>query len=225
MITEELIKTVAIGFKYLLEDIVFVGGAFVNLYSSDKSAGEIRPTDDIDCVIKVTHLSEYNKIEGKLRNLGFKNDLSKGAPICRYLFKGIKVDVMPTTGKLLGFNSRWYSDGFNNSVIHLFSDGLQIKILSPEYFLASKLEALWDRGLNDLRLSKDFEDIIFIIDSRPEIINEIKNSESALYDYITDKFRQLISNPDFEEGVSAVFPSRNRIGYIKSIFNRIINAD
>ena len=48
MITYELIKIVATGLKKLIDDVVFVGGAFVNLYSTDNSAIYVRPTDDID---------------------------------------------------------------------------------------------------------------------------------------------------------------------------------
>ncbi|MEI7484377.1 MAG: hypothetical protein WCK13_06665 [Ignavibacteriota bacterium] len=98
MITEIYIKEIADSLKHLLKEVVFVGGAVVNLYSTDEAATEIRQTDDIDCVVKTVLRSDYNKFENEIRKLGFKNDLSENAPICRYTYKGIKVDFMPTEG-------------------------------------------------------------------------------------------------------------------------------
>jgi hypothetical protein len=42
MINNELIKLVALGLKDLIDDIVFVGGAFVNLYSTDIASRKLR---------------------------------------------------------------------------------------------------------------------------------------------------------------------------------------
>jgi predicted nucleotidyltransferase len=221
MINNELIKMVALGLKDLIDDIVFVGGAFVNLYSTDIASRKLRYTDDIDCVIESIHLSDFNKFEERIRKSGFKNDISEGAPICRYVYKGIKVDFLPTEGDILGFRNRWYPDGFKNAIPYKLQEEIKIKIFNSVYFLASKLDAFWDRGRADFRLSTDFEDIVFLLDSRDELINEIKDSELSVKKYILDKFRYLLEHSDLDEGIIAVVERDTGMERINLIKNKI----
>ena len=59
---------------------------------------------------------EYHALEEKLRALGFQNPLDDEKPIlCRWKFRGIKVDVMPTDAAVLGFSNRWYGTGIANA--------------------------------------------------------------------------------------------------------------
>jgi hypothetical protein len=88
------IKVVNNALEEISKEVVFVGGATVSLYA-DRITGEIRPTDDVDVLIEVAHYSAYAKIEEKLRNKGFVNDIESGI-ICRYVISGIIVDIMPT---------------------------------------------------------------------------------------------------------------------------------
>lgn len=60
---EEFLKEVAKSLKHLKKDVVFTGGAVVNLYSTDKAATDTRPTDDVDCVVKAVRRSDYNIFE------------------------------------------------------------------------------------------------------------------------------------------------------------------
>lgn len=225
MITEMYIEIIAKSLKHLLKDVVFVGGAVVNLYSTDEGAAEIRQTDDIDCVVETVRRSDYNKFENEIRKLGFKNDISEKAPICRYVFDGIKVDFMPTEGKILGFKNKWYKDGYSKSVTYKFKDTIEIKIFSPVYFLASKLDAFWDRGRKDMRFSTDFEDIVFLLNSRKELLNELKNSDAEVLTFIKDKFKYFISHTYIDEGIISVLPygsGNNRAEFIKNIMRVVI---
>lgn len=220
MITSDFIKVVAKSLEHLIKDVVFTGGAVVNLYSTDTAATDIRPTDDIDCVVKAVRRSDYNNFEEQLRKLGFVNDLSGKAPICRYICKGIKVDFIPTEEKILGFKNKWYAEGFDHAVDFEFEDGFIIKIFPPEYFLASKIDAFWDRGRKDMRLSTDFEDVVFMFNSRKELLSEIKNSSTNVLKYIIEKMNYFISHQDIEEGIIAVLPygsGDERMRYIKNL--------
>ncbi len=49
----------------------------------------------------------YTDVEAHLRKLGFKHDTSEHAPICRWRFGGIIVDVMPPNQTVLGSRSMW----------------------------------------------------------------------------------------------------------------------
>lgn len=57
------IKVVHKALEELGNQVVFIGGATVSLYT-DRQAEEVRPTDDIDVLIELT---TYAAIEDKLR--------------------------------------------------------------------------------------------------------------------------------------------------------------
>jgi len=141
----------------LKEDVVFVGGATVSLYT-DRRTEDVRPTDDIDVVIELWAHKDYALIEERLRSLGFVND-QESEVICRYTIQGITVDIMPTYKEALGFSNRWYPAGFSSAVSYDLGDG-NIRIFQSPYFIASKLEAFKSRGANDGRTSTDFEEWI-----------------------------------------------------------------
>src|SRR5665811_2121614 len=67
----------------LLAEVVFVGGATVELWITDQAASEFRPTDDIDVIVEITTLKEYHRFEGRVREAGFENDQQSGV-ICRF---------------------------------------------------------------------------------------------------------------------------------------------
>jgi predicted nucleotidyltransferase len=107
-----MIKTIVEGLGNLLSDVVFVGGAVTELYSSNiEASDDVRMTEDVDVVVQIESLHSFHELEEKLRLLGFKNDFSQGAPICRWIYKDVKLDVMPNESSVLGFSNRWYTPG------------------------------------------------------------------------------------------------------------------
>ncbi len=142
-----MLQIVADGLEELKEEIVFVGGAIAELYADDPAASDIRPTQDVDCVIELNTRMEFTELEEKLRTKKFTHDISKGDPICRWIFRGIKIDVMPTNEDILGFKNRWYSGGIENKITKSLPNGMEIYVFPPEFFLASKFEAHRDRGV------------------------------------------------------------------------------
>lgn len=87
----------------LNQQVIYVGGATVSLYA-DRPSGESRPTEDVDILIELLNYSGYADFEEALRKKGFHNDTESGI-ICRYKVQGIVVDVMPTSGEVLGFTN------------------------------------------------------------------------------------------------------------------------
>lgn len=202
------IKVVAAILQELNEKVVFVGGATVALYAPREIAFEARPTDDVDVVIELASYTNYSELDKKLRFVGFKNDIESGI-ICRYQIQGIIVDIMPTDSSVLGFSNRWYANGFENAINFQIDSDTMIKIFSPEYFIASKLEAFKNRGGEDYRTSTDFEDIIYVLDNFPKIeqhLMEIK--DDTLNAYFREEFANLLANRNIEEGIYAHLPTR-----------------
>jgi hypothetical protein len=61
----------------------------------------------VDVIVEVGSHAAYATLGERLRKLGFKEDTSEDAPVCRWLIEGVKVDVMPTSAAVLGFGNRW----------------------------------------------------------------------------------------------------------------------
>ena len=167
------IKAVANALEDLNQKVVFVGGATISLYP-DRPVFEVRPTDDVDVIIEILNYTDRTELETKLRSMGFSHDVTSGV-ICRYKIQGIIVDIIPTNDPSIGFTNMWYPEGFSKSVNYEIDEQSIVKILSPPYFIATKLEAHKDRGRNDGRTSKDFEDIIYIMENRGTIWEEMNN--------------------------------------------------
>jgi predicted nucleotidyltransferase len=189
------------GLGPLQNQVVFVGGATISLYL-EKVGPDIRPTDDVDVVIEICNLGEYAALERQLRSMGFKNDKTSGV-ICRYIFGTTTVDVLPTEGKVLGFSNRWYPEGFLNAIDYTIDEQHTIKIFSPPYFLASKLDAFNDRGKKDGRTSTDFEDIIFLLEHRRTIWEECEKAPAGVRDWLREEFGNLSRNIFLTEWIDA----------------------
>lgn len=183
-------------------NFAFVGGATVSLYAQ-RETDDVRPTDDVDVVVEIaTYGAAFTKLTERLLELGFNPDKESGV-ICRYLYNGLVIDVMPVSDAVFGFNNRWYKAGLQKAVEYKIDDQSTVKIFSAPYFLASKLEAFNNRGGNDGRTSSDFEDIVFIMDNRPSLWNETANADKEVRHYIINEFRKLDANPHFKEWVYA----------------------
>lgn len=60
-----------------------------------------------------------------------------------------------------------------------------------------KLEAFKGRGNNDYLASHDLEDIITLVDARPEIAYECCHCDRALRTYLSKELMALVSNQNF----------------------------
>ncbi len=224
----DMLQIVAYGLEEIKDDLVFVGGAVAELYASDPASSDIRPTTDIDCLIELSSRKEYLKLEEKLRVKGFANDTSMGAPICRWIYKNIKVDVMPTDEKILGFSNRWYLEGIENRIGKALPDGVEFCIFPPQYYLGAKFEAHKSRGGNDLRQSHDFEDLVYILDNCPDLMNDISKSNDGIREYLKNECQNLLNNVAVKEGIESALPygsGDERVEIIEDLIHDIANIE
>lgn len=202
----ERIKAVSNALGNLKDLVVFVGGATVSLYA-DRMAEEVRETMDIDIVVQIFTRLEFEKLENELRQLGFESDTSASF-VGRYKFKSLLVDVMPISEDILGFSNKWYKEGFDSAIDYTIDEHHSVKIFSPPYFLATKIEAFKSRGKNhqgeyDGRTSDDFEDIVFVLENRLAIWEEIKASSTSVKNYLKREFAWLLAMPYIDEWLDA----------------------
>lgn len=193
----------------LLPHVTFVGGCTTVLLVDEAAHYGIRKTDDVDVIIDVTTLVEYQRFSKKLRKIGFREDTE--GPICRWLLNTdngqVKLDVMPSDEEILGFSNRWYNEAIKEAFEFQLASGILIRVVRPDYFLATKFEAFNGRGKGDY-FSHDLEDIIFVMENRDRFILELANSPVVLKAYfarqassiLCDDFLNvlpgLLSNPD-----------------------------
>lgn len=190
----------------LREKVVFIGGCTVGLFITDKAMPEVRVTQDVDVIVEVASRAEYYKLEEQLQHKGFKQDMTEGAPLCRWLIDGIKVDLMPTLENILGFSNRWYLPAIKSAGDVELEKGMTIHLALPVYFLATKIEAFKGRGNSDFMASHDLEDIITVLDGRPEIISEIKISAEDLKVFLADTFRIFLMKDEFRDALPGHLP-------------------
>lgn len=199
----ELLELASAALGELCEEVVFVGGATVALWITDPAAPETRVTDDVDVIIEVATRRDFYAFEQKLREKGFVEDTESGV-ICRWKHREtfLILDAMPANPTILGFSSRWYTASLAQAVERTLPSGSSIRAVPPPHFLATKVEAFKDRGKEDFLGSRDFGDIIVLIDGRAEVEAEVAAAASDLRKYLSEEFAAMMADPRFDGGVS-----------------------
>ena len=214
----------------IANEIMFVGGAVVPWLFTEESSG-YRVTRDADCVIDIEGLADYYKFIDKLKATGFtENQLlndngEDNIPICRWYKGDCIIDIMPTT-PVLGFTNRWYAPAFQNKQ-RCYISGKQINLISPVYFIATKIEAFNGRGNNDFMASHDIEDIISLFEKRAELVSEIQSSEREVKSFIVTIFKEWAARPRFfNDIIGHCDPdNNNQIIVINRIKEIIVNSN
>ncbi len=185
----------------LLGDLVFAGGCATGLLISDAASGGLRVTKDVDTITEVASYSEYvTGLSERLRALGFTEDHSEGAPTCRWRHQDLILDVMPTDERVLGSTNSWFAPAIA-SAVDVEIAGLRARVITSAYFLATKLEAFQGRGNDDYRGSHDLEDVIAVVDGRPEIVNEVRAAHANVRGYIASEIRRLLDTRQFLDAI------------------------
>ena len=168
---------------------MFVGGAVISLYTDDPAADEIRPTKDIDFTINIVNVGEFLKTIEELGKLGFHPD-PYGTSICSYTYKKYPVDIIPAEDNAFGSTNRWYKIGFED----LWKVKAKIrKFTSYQHlvFLAKSLKHSIVGG-KDYRTNHDIEDIIYIVDNRISIVDEIAKCDERILEFIKSELQKSL---------------------------------
>jgi len=193
----ELLTRVAEALGELRQQMAFVGGCATGLLLTDAAAAPVRVTHDVDAIVAIVSLREYHRLGAALRSKGFSQTLAGGEPPYRWTFTGMKLDVMPTDPAILGFSNRWYEPALTTAVVTNISESVTIRLVRPDYFIATKLDAFLDRGQGDYLLSHDLEDVLSVVDGRPELVGEIAQAEPALRAYVASVIARLLDDEGF----------------------------
>ena len=168
---------------------------------ADPAAGGIRPTKDVDTIVDVTSYAKYTALSERLRALGLAEDTTPRAPLCRWRHGPLIVDVMPTDAAVLGFSNRWYPAAIEKAQV-LRIGGHDVRVVTPALLIATKREAFHGRGGDDVVASHDLEDIIAVVDGRPEIVGDVAAASDDVRAYIGGEIRAVLDNRDFTEALA-----------------------
>lgn len=226
---KERIIHVAKRLEELRKKLVFIGGGIIGLILDQDYLLQPRPSYDLDAIVEIYGMLDFEEINDQLRKLGFKHNV-RDQIICRWEIDGIQVDIMPTDPKILGFSNKWYKEAARTASNYFLEKELEILLISAPYLLATKIEAFESRGRKDFFGSHDFEDLITIIDGRKNIVKEISQSSKDLQKYFIEKFSSYLKDGDFIQALpghlnpyGTVAPIRE--AYIIETIQRILQLD
>jgi predicted nucleotidyltransferase len=214
----ELLSGMAIAMGPLCEQVVFVGGCATGLLVTQPLLADSRVTEDVDAIVEVASLAGYHALADRLMAQGFKQTILDNTPPFRWFWQRMQLDLVPLDEKVLGFANRWYRPGFDAAQTATLPTGLRVRHLSAPYFVATKLEAFQDRGRNDVYLSHDLEDIITVIDGRPELLAELPKAPPDVRGFIAGQFTALLQVPDFSNALPGIVSHSSRAGLVLQRF-------
>lgn len=164
-------------------------------------------------------------MQERLAELKFYPD-PEGHSICSYKYYKIAIDIMTAEDSSIGVSNIWYKPGFKYIQQIELPEGVSINILPSPYFLATKLEAFKDKGVNDFYSSHDYEDIIYLLDNRISIVEEILASDVDVRTDIKQEINIIKNHPQANEILAMhIHPlvREERVGMLMEKIEKITN--
>lgn len=205
----------------LCDRLVFVGGCATALLVTDPAAPPVRTTQDVDAVVAISSLPDYHRMGNDLVKRGFTQSLVRGDPPYRFRSGALTLDLMPVDASILGFSSRWYAQALHSAVPMELPGGPSIRVVTPACFLATKLEAFEDRGGGDYLTSHDLEDVLSVVDGRPELAAEMVDADPALRRYVADVIRRLLADEGFVNALPGLVLEGSPAGRARLVVERL----
>lgn len=169
----------------LRAEVAFLGGATIELLLTDPAADEVRATQDVDVITAGRSRATFLvNLAERLRARGFREG---GAGAYRWKIGELVVDVMPVEPEILGFSNRWYPDALAKAQPHELPSGIEVRLVTAPYVLATKIEAFLGRGGGDYLMSHDVGDVIALVDGREELGLEVAAEPPALRAYLSEQ--------------------------------------
>ena len=129
--------------------------------------------------------------------------------ICRMVLQGatrsggnLPVDFMPLDSAVLGFSNVWYRNAYATAPRFDTEHG-PIRVIDAPHFVATKLESFNSRG-NGEYYHHDLEDVVVVVDGRPELTEELRAASADLREFIATEVSSLLASPGFEDSPSPI---------------------
>ena len=90
-------------------------------------------------------------------------------------------------------SNQWFNKGFDQAMTFKLED-VEIKLLPLPYFLATKFDAFFDRGIEDVYASKDLEDLVYLFNHTSSIVEQITVAPEDVRLYLCNAVHSLITD-------------------------------
>ncbi len=212
----------------LADDVTLVGGCLTPLLVSDPAAPTPRATVDVDLIVEVATNSAYHQLGREMCARGFRQGVGEDDPICRFRKADLIVDLLPTDPRVLGFGNRWYALAAETAVKITLPSGRTLRHATAPCFLATKIEAFRGRGRSDYLASRDFEDIVSIVDGRAEMEAEFAAAPAELQHWVKAELRTMIVERGFLDSIFGMVPGQSdvagRVELLRARFMALASA-
>jgi hypothetical protein len=220
-----VVKKVATALGELNDEVAYVGGATVSIYADDPIAEDVRPTKDVDIMLRIATFAELAALQDKLASKSIYPDPEANVN-CRFKYEDVLIDVMSTKEVGWAPSDPWFEPGFKSLMNYELDEEITIRVFTAPYFLATKFSAFQDRA-NDPRTSTDFEDIVYVLDSRVNIADEIRNAPNDVQNYLKDQLK-IFLRTDMGESISchlSPFQADVRLGLLREKVRSILDIN
>jgi len=184
--------------------VVFVGGTVAALYPLAHGV-DVRPTVDVDAVVDVVTTADYYAFVDGLRARGFEVCTDEGAPLCRRVCGDVRVDIMATADTGIGPTNRWYREAVAAAASYRVAADLEVRAITPLYFVATKLEAFAGRGRGDYQASHDLEDVLSVLAGLDSLRAEVQTDTSVAGGAVRRGLAELARMEGFIDAVPGHF--------------------
>jgi hypothetical protein len=190
---------------------VFVGGGIVSLLVTDPSAPPPSRTKDIDVVLEIAGYEEFVAMEHQLQRAGFSRRILDNPSIFRWWWREVIVDFLPDRPNHLVTNTnRWFRSLVQCAERAEVLPGRFLWRASAPCYLATKFEAFRSRGEGDYLGSKDIEDIVAVMDGRPELIRELPQAPFEVRGFLAMNATVLLANDSFMDSLPRLLADAGR---------------
>jgi hypothetical protein len=189
--------------------VVFVGGTVPALYPLETGT-DVRPTLDVDCVVDLESTASYYAFIARLRDLGFKECRDEGAPLCRLVYRGVRLDVNAAVATGIGPTNQWYVAAIRDAEFFEAEPACKVLAITPVYFFATKLEAFRGRGRGDFQASHDLEDVLAVLSGLDPLRREVAEASTPVAQSVRDTFVELARIEAFMDAVPGHFEGDTR---------------
>jgi hypothetical protein len=135
----------------------------------------------------------------KFSGLGFARDMAADAPICRWRFRVIEADLMPTSLRAFSVSpNRWYPLAVATAERRTLPSGVSIRLIAAPLFVATKFDCIRrPRRRGSARQPRSRRHHQRGGTGVRELSDEIARANEELRAYLSGKCDSLLAMPEF----------------------------
>ena len=128
---------------------------------------------------------------------------------------------MPTPYGGMGTDNPWFAIAIDTAKVVELPGGARIRVVAAPVHLATKVTAFESRGGGDLLLSKDFEDIVALLDGRHTIVDEVRSAPSGVRQFLADWCERVLASPWIADAIAGHVSRASGPGRVDLVLERM----